>query len=81
MKDVSPFEVFLRMTKEDDQSLKLAPLNNILRAQATKAGTQVTIGVAGNICGQILNGDFVGGLILCDKTRFRELKAQMEMES
>jgi|SRR5580698_5769611 hypothetical protein len=81
MAKISPFDVFARMTERNDTKLKLAPLNNILSARAVKAGTQVTIGVEGNICGQIVNGDFVGGLILCDKVQFHAIKAEMEHEA
>lgn len=77
-KKVSAFEVFLHMQETDDHALKLAPMGNILEARATKAGTKVTIGVEGNVVGQILNGDFVGGFIMVDRARFNEIKAQLE---
>lgn len=77
---VSAFEVFLRMQQQDDNALKLAPMRNVLQAQATKHGTRVTMGVEGNVCGQILAGDFVGGLLLVDRKRFEEVRAQIEQE-
>lgn len=77
---IGAFEVFCRMVQTDDRALKLAPLSNVIEARAVKAGTQVTIGVGGNIVGQILHDEFVGGLLLCDRKRFEELRAEMERE-
>ncbi len=75
---VSAFEVFARMADTDDKALQLAPLANILNIKDVKAGTQVTIGVGGHILGRIIRQDFCGGLLLCEKKRFDELKAEME---
>jgi len=78
MSEVGAFEVFARMAELDDKALKLAPLANILSVKTVKARTQVTIGVGGNILAGILNEEFCGGLLLCEKKRFDELKAEME---
>jgi hypothetical protein len=80
MKAINAFAVFLRMAKTDDQALRLAPLSNVLNMKVVKAGTQVTIGVSGNALHGIMNGKFVGGLLLCDIERFDQLKAEMEQE-
>jgi hypothetical protein len=68
------------MTDRDDKALKLAPMSNIMQARKVKAGTKVTIGVEGNVVAQILTRQFVGGLILCDRSRYEEVKAEMEAE-
>jgi len=75
---VTAFEVFQRMKELDDAALRLAPLSNIIKARAVKAGTKITIGWPGNIVGEILNDKFVGGLLLVDKARFDALKLEME---
>jgi hypothetical protein len=77
---ISAFEVFARMQATDDQALKLAPLSNVLGVRMVRAGTRVTIGVAGNVIHQILNDEFLGGLLLVDRKRFEEVKSQMERE-
>lgn len=78
MKSISPFDVFNRMLETDDKKLEMAPLNNILSANVVKAGTKITIGVSGNRVSAILNGEIVGGLILCDKKRYLEVKYELE---
>lgn len=77
-KIVSAFEVFLRMQESDDQALRLAPLSNITEARKVKAGTKITIGFGGDVVSKIMFGELVGGLILVDKKRFEELKAEMQ---
>ena len=79
-KPVSLFEVFTRMADTDDKKLMLAPLTNITQARAVKAGTNITIGFPGNVCGQIMNDDFIGGLLLCDRKHFNEIREAMEKE-
>ena len=76
--EVGAFEVFARMAETDDKALKLAPLANILNMKVVKAGTQVTIGVSGDMLARIMNNEFCGGLLLCENKRFDELKAEME---
>lgn len=80
MEKVKSFDVFARMISDDDQAFKVAPLDNIIGAQWTKAGTKITIGFAGNVCNGIASNAYVGGLILCDRDRFLEVKALMELE-
>lgn len=75
---VSAFEVFLHMQNTDDKALKLAPLSNIIEARKVKQGTKVTMGVGEDICGKIMADELVGGLILVDRKRFDEVKAQLE---
>jgi len=50
----------------------------LVGARKVKAGTQVTIGVGGDVVGGLATRKYVGGLLLCDSDRFKEVKAQME---
>ena len=68
----------LRVMSERNMDIRLAPLNNILRARHTKHGTQVTISVEGNVVGSIVNGTVVGGFILANKEQFDALKTELE---
>ncbi len=66
---------------ERNLDIRLAPLDNITNLRKVKAGTQVTIGVEGDVVASIgLDHKFVGGLILADKEQFNQLKAEMEAE-
>lgn len=80
MSQVNAFDVFSEMVRSDNKALKMAPLSNILRANYGQRvrGTQVTIGVDGNIIGDILHGKYVGGLILVDKEEFDKVKRVLE---
>jgi hypothetical protein len=80
MKEINAFAVFLRMAETDDSALRLAPLDGVLNMKIVKAGTQVTIGAAGDVLHGIMTGRFIGGLLLCDVKRFDQLKAEMEQE-
>jgi hypothetical protein len=72
---ISNFAVLKAMADANDDRLTLAPLSNIISARKVKAGTQVTIGVGGNIVGAIANGELVGGLILVRREAFDAVKA------
>jgi hypothetical protein len=76
---VNNFDVLKRMA-ERSLKLQLAPLGNIGNMKATKKGTQLTIGVAGNVISGIMAGEFVGGLVLADRAEFEALKREMEKE-
>lgn len=79
MSKVSNFDV-MRVMSERDLDIRLSPLDNIINMQTTHKGkdTNVTIGVYGNIIADIMNGRFVGGLILADKLEFARVKAELE---
>lgn len=70
------FDVLKAMSAAN-KDIRLAPLSNILRVQKTKLGTQITIGVEGDVIGAIARGDFVGGLILADKRQFRQMEEEL----
>lgn len=76
------FDVMRRMVDSNDQACRLGPLSNIDGAQWTKHGTKITIGWPTNIVAQIALGDyFVGGLLLIERERFEEVKAQIAEEA
>lgn len=73
------FDVLLEMINRD-LDIQLAPLTNVTRAQMTKKGTLVTIGVGGDQVARIVNGGFVGGLVLANSAQFDEIWARMKKE-
>lgn len=81
MSEIKLFDVLRRMVDTNDQTCKLGPLSNIDGARWTKRGTKITIGWPDNIVFQVLNGDFVGGLLLIERKRFEEVKAELEEEA
>lgn len=75
---VHPFDVFKALVEEDNKGIHLAPLNNIIRARKVKAGTEVTIGVAGDMVAPIMEGRYRGGLILCDRDEYVTVEKELE---
>lgn len=76
---VNNFDVLARMS-ERNRKVQLAPLSNVTRAKAVKRGSEINIGASGNVIAGILNGKFVGGLILADRAEFESVKAELERE-
>jgi hypothetical protein len=68
------FDVLKAMSRANGK-IQLAPLANIISVRKVKAGTQVTIGVAGDLVADFARGRFVGGLVLADREEF-ELTAK-----
>lgn len=77
---VSNFDVLKRMSAEN-RDIRLADFENLVHMQKTKAGTQVTIGVQGDVIPAITTGRLVGCLLLWDKAQFEAVKAAMEGEN
>lgn len=75
---VNAFDVFKRMSDMNDRALKLAPLGNIQSMKRVKMGTQVVIGVGEDVLVPLIQNQLVGGLILCDRTRFEQVQKEME---
>lgn len=75
---VSNFEVFDQMGKDDNHALKSAPLDNIVNMQTCKSGAQITFGVPAEIMHGIAAGRLVGAFIVADKDEFAATKARME---
>lgn len=67
----------LKTMSEENQDIRLAPLSNITRIDKVRAGTNVTIGVAGDVIAGLANGDFVGGLYLADRKQFAETQERL----
>lgn len=76
---VSNFDVLKKMSA-DNLDIRIAPIGNVLNMKAVKAGTQITIGVQGNMIGAILSGELIGCLMLYDKKQFDETKALLSEE-
>lgn len=79
MSKVNNFDVLKRMSAEN-MGIEASPDENIIGMQLCKAGTQITIGVAGNVIGGIASGEKRCVMLIWDKREFEELKAKMEAE-
>ena len=78
---VNNFDVLKEMGVRD-MKVGLSPLDNIVNLKKVKHGTQVTIGVAGDLVAALgIEHKFVGGLILADKDEFNALKSEMQKAS
>lgn len=80
MAEVNNFDVLKAMAAAN-LDIQLAPLDNLVRATAGKAGTQVTIGVPGNIVGALMNGKYLGGLILADAKQYAETRRKLSTKN
>lgn len=74
---VNNFDVLKQMAAEN-QDIRLASTENITNMKMVKAGTQITIGVPGNIIGAIYHGDLSACLMLFDSKQFAKMKARLE---
>lgn len=74
---INSFDVLKEMGNRN-MNVQLAPLGNITHMRKVKAGTQITIGFAGDVITPIMLGEMVGGLVLADKTEFNRVKVEME---
>ncbi len=72
------FDVLKAMAAANGK-IRLAPLSNITNMRKVKAGTQLTMGVEGDVLMQITLGQLVGGLILADKDEFEAMAKSMEV--
>jgi hypothetical protein len=79
MSKVSAFLVFEKMTADNNNSMKFAPMENIINMQRTKRGINVTIGIGDDaFMEKALNGTLVGGFIFCDTNEFRRVQKELE---
>lgn len=79
---INNFDVLKRMGETCGEKLQIAPLDNIINLRKVRGGTQVTIGVAGDVVAALgIEHRFVGGLILADKETFDALKARMQSQA
>ena len=79
MSDVSNFDVLKRMAAEN-MSLQLCTTITQMNYSQKKGGTEVSVGVPGNICFEIESGRMVAVLLTWNKREFDELKKKMEEE-
>ena len=75
---INNFDV-LKVMDERNLDVRLAPLDNIINLKKVRAGTQITIGVEGDVVSALgLEGKFVGGFILADKSQFDAIKSEIQ---
>jgi hypothetical protein len=79
MEKINSFDVLKRMSAEN-LDIRMAPNSNITLLKKVKAGTQVTIGVQGDVIAAIYTGELIGCFLLWNKKQFDETKAKMEEE-
>lgn len=77
MKKAGNFDVMKRMS-ELDRDIRMS--DQILRIQSTKRGTQVTIGIGGDLVAAIADGKLFGGLYLMDKAQFFQTQRELDAE-
>lgn len=75
MSQVSNFDVLKRMSM-DNLDIRLG--TDVINMSKVKAGTQVTIGIGGDVLAPIFNGEVQTCLILYDKKQFAITKKQLE---
>lgn len=75
---VNNFDVLKKMSA-DNKDIRLG--TDVTFMKKVKAGTQVTVGIAGDVIGSIYHGDLSVCLILFDKQQFNETKAELEEQS
>lgn len=80
MSAVGSFAVLARMCA-DNADIRLAPAENITLLRKVKAGTQVTIGVQGDVVGGIFAGELTAFLLVYSVKQFQETKTKMEAEA
>ena len=75
---VNNFDVLKRMAAED-KDIRLG--TDVLNMKAVKAGSQITMGIEGNVLAQLMFGELNACLILYNKKQFIETVATMEKEN
>ena len=76
---VNNFDVLKRMAAEN-KAVQLCTTITQMNYSAKKGGTEVSVGVPGNVCFDIRDGKLNAVLLLWDVNEFNELKAIMEKE-
>ena len=76
---VSSFDVLKRMSI-DNLDIRLATSENIRNMTAVHKGkdTDITIGVAGNVIGAVMNNELHLCLLIWNKEQYRATKEKME---
>lgn len=76
---VNNFDVLKRMAAEN-KSIQLCTTVTQMNYSAKKGGTEVSVGVPGNVCFDIQSGRMNCLLLLFSMQEFNELKAKIEQE-
>lgn len=80
MKKVGHFDI-CKVMAERNMEIKIGPLENVSNLRKVKAGTQVTIGIAGDEVAAIgLENRYVGGLLLCNREEYFAIKKELEQQ-
>jgi hypothetical protein len=75
---IGHFDICKAMAMEG-LDIRIAPLENVINLRKVKAGTQVTIGVEGDVVAAIgIENKFVGGLLLMDREQYFSTKKRLE---
>ena len=80
MAPVNNFDVLRRLAQEN-KSIQLCSTITQMNYSAKKGGTEVSVGVPGNVCFEIESGRMNALLLLFDMRQFNEMKKAMEQEA
>jgi hypothetical protein len=78
---ISSFDILKRMNQED-LDIRLSTSENLRHMNAVHKGkdTDITISVAGNVIGAVMNNELHLCLLVWNKEQFRATKAKIEVE-
>ena len=76
-REAKTFDVLSEMC-DRNLDIRLSPLENVVHLRKVKAGTQVTIGVSGDVVGPIATGKLVGFLLLYDAEQYKAAKTALQ---
>jgi hypothetical protein len=68
----------LKVMCERNMDIRLSTLDNMRQIKKIKGGTQVTIGIHGDVVLGLATGKFVGGLLLADAEQFRQIEKELK---
>lgn len=68
----------LKAMVDADGKILLVPLSNVFRLKRVKHGAHLTIAVPGEVMDGIVEGRYVGGLVLADRKEFVAIKRKIE---
>ena len=79
MTDVNNFDVLKRMC-EENKSIQLCTTITQMNYSAKKGGTEVSVGVPGNVCFEIESGRMNAILLTWSIKEFNEMRVKMQEE-
>jgi hypothetical protein len=77
MATVNNFDVLKQMGVEN-KTIQLCTTITQMNYSASKGGTEVSVGVPGNVCFDIQSGKMNAVLLLWDVKQFNEIKSKLE---